>query len=105
MKEVTVKQLKEMIDNKEDIQVIDVRELNEFNAANLGGELIPLASVPQNVDKFSKDKKVIVHCRSGKRSANAISFLEGNYGFENLYNLKGGILAYKAEIDDSLNAF
>jgi rhodanese-related sulfurtransferase len=103
MKEVTVKELKQMIDNKENIQVIDVREPNEFNAANIKGELIPLATVPQNAEKISKDKKVIVHCRSGKRSANAISFLEQNHGFENLYNLKGGILAWKSEIDNSLN--
>ncbi|MBX9853166.1 MAG: rhodanese-like domain-containing protein [Cytophagaceae bacterium] len=103
MKEVTVQELKAMIDNKEDIQIIDVREPGEFNAANIRGELIPLNTVPQNVSKFSKDKKVIVHCRSGKRSANAISFLEANHGFQNLYNLKGGILAWKNEIDNSLN--
>jgi adenylyltransferase/sulfurtransferase len=103
MKEVSVQELKQMIDNKENIQVIDVRETGEFNAANIQGELIPLGTIPQNVDKISKDKKVIVHCRSGKRSANAISFLEGNHGFENLYNLKGGIIAWKNEIDDSLD--
>lgn len=103
MKEVTVKELKQMLDNKENIQVIDVREPNEFNAANIKGELIPLNSVPENVEKISKDKKVIVHCKSGKRSENAIKFLETNHGFQNLYNLKGGILAWKAEIDNGLN--
>ena len=103
MKEISVQELKTMLDNKENIQVIDVREPNEFSAANIKGELIPLNTVPQNVNKFSKDKKVIVHCRSGKRSANAISFLEANFGFQNLYNLKGGILAWKNEIDNSLN--
>jgi len=104
MKEVTVKELKQMIDNKEDIQIVDVREPNEFNQANIQGELIPLGTVPQNADKISKTKKVIVHCRSGKRSENAIKYLEANHGFDNLYNLKGGILAWKAEIDNSLNA-
>src|SRR3954471_14683027 len=103
MKEVTVSELKDMIDNKEDIQIIDVREVSEFNAANIDGELIPLATVPNNIDKISKTKKVIVHCRSGKRSANAIQFLEGNHGFTNLYNLKGGIMAWKAEIDETLD--
>src|SRR5436190_2009222 len=102
MQEITVTELKQLIDNKEDFQLIDVREPSEFNAANLSGELIPLATVPSNVDKISKDKKVIVHCRSGKRSENAIRFLEANHGFSNLYNLKGGILAYKNEIDNSL---
>jgi adenylyltransferase/sulfurtransferase len=103
MKEITVQELKKMQESKEDFQLIDVREPNEYNAANLGGELIPLNAVPQNVGKFSKDKKVVVYCRSGKRSENAIRFLEGNFGFQNLYNLKGGILAWKNEIDNSLN--
>jgi len=103
MKEISVTELKELIDKGENFQLIDVREPGEFQAANLGGELIPLATVPQNVAKFSKDKMVVVHCRSGKRSGDAIRFLENNFGFTNLYNLKGGILAYKAEIDPSLN--
>lgn len=104
MKEVSVEELKKMIDAKEDFQLIDVREPAEFAAANLKGELIPLSSVPQNVDKISKTKKVIVHCRSGKRSANAITFLENNHGFDNLYNLKGGILDWKDKIDPSMPA-
>ncbi|WMJ73416.1 rhodanese-like domain-containing protein [Cytophagaceae bacterium ABcell3] len=103
MKEISVKELKQMMDNNEDFQLIDVREPGEYDAANINGELIPLATVPQNTDKVSKDKKVVVHCRSGKRSANAINFLESNHGYENLYNLKGGIMAWKDEIDDSLN--
>ena len=62
-----------------------------------------MQTIPQNVEKIAKDKQVIVHCRSGKRSGNAIMFL-GQYGLgENLYNLEGGILAWKEEIDDSLN--
>ena len=103
MKSITVIELKEMIDKGEEFQLIDVREQSEYDAANLKGVFIPLATVPQNVEKISKDKKVIIHCRSGKRSANAISFLENNHGFDNLYNLTGGIVAYKEEIDNSLN--
>jgi rhodanese-related sulfurtransferase len=103
MKSITVTELKEMIDKGEDFQLIDVREQSEYDAANLKGVFIPLATIPQNVDKISKDKKVIVHCRSGKRSANAISFLENNHGYTNLYNLEGGIIAYKQQIDNSLN--
>ncbi len=102
MKEITVQELKELQDSGADFQLIDVREQNEFDFANLGGELIPLGSVPQNVEKFDKVKQVVVHCRSGKRSGDAIHFLEQNHGFENLYNLKGGILAWSAEIDPSV---
>ncbi|MDX2191584.1 MAG: rhodanese-like domain-containing protein [Bacteroidota bacterium] len=102
MKEVSVQELKEMIDNKEDFQLIDVREKSEYEVCDLGGELIPLNSVPNSIDKISKDKKVVIHCRSGKRSANAIQYLEQNFGFTNLYNLTGGILAWADEIDETM---
>lgn len=104
MKEITAGELKELMDSGEDFQLIDVREPSEFNQANLNGELIPLQTIPNNIDKISKDKKVVILCRSGKRSGNAIAFLESNYGFDNLINLKGGILAWKNDIDSSLNA-
>lgn len=102
MKTINVQELKALMDSGADFQLIDVREPAEFDAANLNGELIPLQTVPSNMDKFSKEKQVVVHCRSGKRSANAIMYLE-NQGFDNLYNLEGGILAWKEEIDDSLD--
>lgn len=102
VKEITVKELKELQDSNEDFQLIDVREDYEYEIANIDGELIPLNSILDNVDKISKDKKVVVHCRSGARSANAIQALEQKFGFDNLYNLKGGILAYADEIDTSL---
>lgn len=102
MKEVSVDELKELMDNGSDFQLIDVREPFEYEAANIEGELIPLNAVPQNVEKVSKEKQVVVMCRSGKRSANAIAFLE-QHGYDNLYNLAGGILDWKAEIDNSLD--
>jgi rhodanese-related sulfurtransferase len=102
MKEVTVTELKEMIDKKENIQLIDVREPHEFEAAHIESELIPMNTIPQNVSKISKDKKVIMICRSGNRSGNVCRFLEGQ-GFDNLYNLKGGMLAWKQQIDQSMN--
>ncbi len=102
IKEISVKEFKNWQDNKEDFQLVDVREPYEFEMANLSGELIPLGEVLKNIDKFSKDKKVVIHCRSGKRSADAIRELENLYPFENLYNLKGGILSYSDEIDNSI---
>jgi rhodanese-related sulfurtransferase len=98
MKEVTVKELKALQDAKADFQFIDVREQHEFDEANLNAELIPMGEVLDNVDKISTTKQVIVHCRSGKRSATIIQALEAQHGFTNLYNLKGGILAYIEEI-------
>lgn len=98
MKEVTVQELKKMIDEKADFQLIDVREEYEFEEANLNGKLIPMGEVMNNLDKISKDKKVVIHCRSGKRSATVIQALETQHGYTNLHNLKGGILAYIEEI-------
>ena len=105
MKEVTVKELAALKASGADFQLIDVREPHEADIAEIGGQLIPLSSVPQNVDKISKDKQVIIHCRSGARSGKAVQWLETNHSFDNLYNLKGGILAYADEIDNSLTKY
>jgi sulfur-carrier protein adenylyltransferase/sulfurtransferase len=98
MQEITAKELKEWIDKKVDFQLIDVREPHEFEDMNLKGELIPMGDVMDNADKISKDKKVVIHCRSGKRSAAVIQALESQLGYNNLYNLKGGILAYIEDV-------
>ena len=105
MKEITVQELKSKIDNKDGFQLIDVREPYEYDICNLNGELIPVGSIFNEVEKISKDKPVIVHCRSGARSAAVINELEKRHGFSNLYNLKGGILAYAKEIDTSLSTY
>ncbi|CAN5353107.1 adenylyltransferase/sulfurtransferase MoeZ [soil metagenome] len=105
VKEISVKELKALKDQGADFQLIDVREEYEYeiaNLANLGAELIPLATVPANAERIAKDKQVIIHCRSGARSGNAVRLLESQFGYENLYNLKGGILAYADEVDTSL---
>lgn len=99
MKEVTVQELKELMDSGADFQLIDVREPHEYDICNLNGELIPMSDIPNNVDKISRDKKVVLHCRSGKRSGDMLLWLEKNHGFTNLYNLKGGVLAWAREID------
>lgn len=103
VKEVTVQELKSMMDDNKDFQLIDVREQFEYDTANINGELIPLGSILLEADKINKDKQVVIHCRSGARSAAAIMQLEKELGFTNLYNLKGGILAWIAEIDNSLS--
>lgn len=105
IKEVTPEELESWHNKGEDVQVIDVREPYEYEIANINGELIPLNQISENADRIAKDKKVVVHCRSGKRSADAIKTLQHNYGYNNLYNLKGGILAYAEEVDASLATY
>jgi sulfur-carrier protein adenylyltransferase/sulfurtransferase len=89
-KEVSPDEFKRMQSENIDFQLIDVRESYEYAVANLGGTLIPLSILAQKTDLISKEKQVIVHCKSGGRSAKAIAQLE-QLGFTNLWNLTGGI--------------
>jgi sulfur-carrier protein adenylyltransferase/sulfurtransferase len=101
MKEITVTELSDMRKNNEDIQLIDVREPHELDIARIGGELIPMATVMDNLDRISRDKKVIIYCRSGARSGAIVQALE-KQGYTNVYNLKGGILAWSDQVDPSI---
>lgn len=105
VKEITVSELKLMLDNKEDFQLIDVREPHETEIATLNGDLIPLGTVPDNTEKVAKDKKVVVYCRSGARSGQAVQFLQQKLGKDDIYNLRGGILAWADEIDTSMSKY
>jgi molybdopterin/thiamine biosynthesis adenylyltransferase/rhodanese-related sulfurtransferase len=105
MKEVTVQELQKLRESGADFQLIDVREPHEYDICHLDGELIPMSEIPHNVDKISKDKQVIIHCRSGKRSGDMLLWLEKNHGFKNLYNLKGGVLAWAKEIDPTMPTY
>jgi rhodanese-related sulfurtransferase len=104
MKEITVEDLKRMKDSGEDFQLIDVREDFEYEMSNLNGELIPLGGILIETDKISKDKPVVIMCRSGKRSAMAVMQLEAQ-GYTNLYNLQGGILAWADQIDPNISVY
>ena len=105
VKEISVKELKKLFDGNEDFQIIDVREEYEYDIVNLNAKLIPLNSILNRTSEIEKEKKVIIHCRSGVRSANAIEALQEKFGYKNLYNLKGGILAYSKEIDNTLATY
>lgn len=105
MKEITVEELKRLKDEGKDFQLIDVREMYEVEICHIDGEHIPLGEIPHNVDRISKDKQVIIHCRSGSRSGNTVKWLEKNHQFENLYNLKGGILAWADQIDPTMSKY
>ncbi len=105
VKEITVGQLAEWIESGKDFQLIDVREPHEYEIAEIGGLLIPLAQVIENADKISQEKPVVIHCRSGVRSAKAIRELQELHGWDHLYNLKGGILAWADEIDQLVTKY
>jgi rhodanese-related sulfurtransferase len=102
MKELTVTEFKLKKDNNEKFQLIDVREEYEVEVGNIGGTHIPMGEILNHLDELSKDIPVIIHCRSGARSAAVVNALEQQFGFSNLYNLKGGITAYSNEIDANI---
>jgi sulfur-carrier protein adenylyltransferase/sulfurtransferase len=105
VKSINVKQLDSLIKQNANIQIVDVREAYEYDIANIHGELMPKSEVTNYVQKIAKDKQVVVHCRSGKRSSDVIELLQEKYGFENLYNLEGGILAWAKEIDQTMPTY
>jgi adenylyltransferase/sulfurtransferase len=94
VREISPAELRKWQVEKVLFQLIDVREPDEYALRNLGAELIPLATVLQNASRLRRDVPVVVHCRSGARSAKAIRQLEDELGFTNLYNLRGEILAW-----------
>lgn len=99
VKEITVSEFEQWLARGEEIQVIDVREPEEYEALNIGALLIPLASIVERADEVRKDVKVVIHCKAGGRSAKAIRELKAKFDFDNLYNLKGGIIAIENESD------
>ncbi len=99
---ISVQELVEWQKTGRDFQLIDVREPYEYEIVNLQGELIPKGTIESHLRKIARNKPVVIHCRSGKRSADVIRKLESEHGFTNLYNLTGGVLAYAKEIDTRL---
>lgn len=104
IQEISVQELKNLIDNGVDFQLIDVRESFEYEHSNIDGLHIPLVDILLKKDLISKDKPVIVQCRSGKRSAQAVLLLQQE-GFDNLSNLAGGILAWRDQINPELDVY
>lgn len=103
MKIITVDELKQKMDRGEKVNLVDVREPQEYEEVNIGGRLVPLGKVQtMQVEELEdwKDEEVVVYCRSGRRSMLACLVLD-QMGFKETYNLEGGILAwlekYKAE--------
>jgi len=99
--EITVKELKQKMDDGEPINVLDVREPHEYEVANIGVRLIPLGELPRRLAEFDQNGSFAIHCKTGARSANAVKLLQ-DAGFGNVYNVKGGITAWSEEVDPSV---
>ena len=99
--EIAPRELKSRLDRGDDLFILDVREPHEYQICNLRGHLIPLGELPRRVHELDSLREIVAHCRSGKRSAEAIEFLR-KAGFRKMWNLKGGILAWSDEVDPSM---
>jgi adenylyltransferase/sulfurtransferase len=103
MEEITATELKQRLDRGDDVQIIDVREPNEYDIARIpGSKLIPLGQVVNRQDEINEERETVVHCKGGVRSAKAIEALTRS-GFKgHLVNLKGGITAWSNDVDPSV---
>ena len=105
IQEIDVKTLNEKISNKENFILLDVRTDSEYFLSNIEGAIhIPMNDIPNKLNTIDKSKEIIVQCKSGKRSAKVCQFLLNN-NYENVRNLKGGIIAWANEIDPTIMVY
>lgn len=98
----TVKQLQERLQNGDTMLLLDVREPNEYAYAHIAGSIhIPLNQIPERIQELNNEQDIVVICHHGMRSQQACLFLE-QYGFNQLYNLKGGIDAWSVSCDPTV---
>jgi adenylyltransferase/sulfurtransferase len=100
--EIDVVELKQKMDRGDDFVLIDVREPHEYRICSIpGAKLIPLGEFPKHVGEFDANADIVIHCRSGMRSAKACAVLRQN-GFQHVRNVVGGILAWSDKVDPSV---
>jgi len=103
MEEITSTELKERLDKGEDIQIIDVREPNEYAYARIPNSVhIPLGQILNRMSEIDPARETVVHCKMGGRSARAIEALTQAGFTGKLANLKGGITAWSNDVDPSV---
>jgi sulfur-carrier protein adenylyltransferase/sulfurtransferase len=103
MDEITATELKQRLDNGDNIQIIDVREPNEYEIAQIpNSKLIPLGQVLNRMNEIDPNRETVVHCKMGGRSAKAIDALQRSGFTGKLINLAGGITAWSNEVDPSV---
>jgi sulfur-carrier protein adenylyltransferase/sulfurtransferase len=103
--EISVEELKEKRDRGDRFTLIDVREPPETQISDLGGSVkVPLGTLPASLDRFAKDEEIVVYCRTGGRSAQAVEFLRAA-GFEKARNLTGGINRWAERIDPEMRRY
>ncbi len=102
--EITAEQLKKKMDKNENFRLIDIREPYETLISNIGGEPIPMNSIPSRIDDLNKEEEIILYCRTGHRSESAVLYLR-KQGFKNAKHLLGGIYSWADKIDKTIKKY
>jgi adenylyltransferase/sulfurtransferase len=100
--DISVEELKQRLDRREEVFILDVRNPEEFQLCRIpGSTLLPLSALAQRLAELDPEREMVVHCKSGMRSQKAIAFLR-QQGYRKLRNLTGGILAWADRIDPTM---
>jgi adenylyltransferase/sulfurtransferase len=99
---ITVHELKKQLDNRTDVQIIDIREIHEVDSGTIGGKHIPMADLMDRLHELRGDIPVVVHCKSGSRAEAIVHVLRSERNMKNVISLEGGIEAWSREIDPSV---
>lgn len=102
--DISVQDLKALRDQNADFLLLDVRNPDEYAFCNIGGLLMPANELPTRLHELNREQQIIVHCRSGGRSSRITEFLL-KQGFQSVFNLRGGIIAWATEIDPSIPTY
>jgi len=100
--QITVQELKKKLDNKEKIQLIDIREFHEVDSGSMGGLHIPMGDLLDRISEIRTDIPVVIHCKSGSRSEAMVYSLRKEKKLNNVWTLNGGIEAWAKEIDPTI---
>ena len=102
MEYISPENCKRKLDSTTDLFVLDVREGYELSVCNIGFPHIPMGEISQRINDLPKDKKIVLMCNSGKRAEAIGNLLETEFGFDNILIMEGGIINWKAQVDQTL---
>lgn len=103
MRLISAIELHEAMQDGQEFEIIDVREPYEYQSCNIGSIHIPMGEICDRIAELPKDKNSVIMCRSGKRAEAVANILMTDYSLTNIYILEGGILAWKENIDATLD--
>jgi len=103
MRIISALELHDAMQKGQEFEIVDVREPYEYDACNIGSVHIPMGEICNRIADLPKDKNIVIMCRSGKRAEAVANILMTDYSISNVYILDGGILAWKDQIDSTLD--